>query len=61
MAVNLFCTGSMAEGNEKMTKAIILNFTKNYKFTTRLSINNKEVEITDGTHLLRTIIQNDLK
>ena len=47
--------------NEKKTKAIIFNFTKNYQFATRLSINNKEVEMIDSTRLLGTIIQNNLK
>ena len=47
--------------NEKKTKAMIFNFTKNYQFTTRLSINNKGIEVIDSTRLLGTIIQNDLK
>ena len=47
--------------NEKKTKAMIFNFTKNYQFTTRLSINNNGIEVIDSTRLLGTIIQNDLK
>ena len=47
--------------NEKKTKAIIFNFTNNYQFTTRLSINNKDIDIIDSTRLLGTIIQKDLK
>ena len=47
--------------NEKKSKTIIFNFTKNYQFTTRLTINNKDVEVIDSTRLLGTIIQNDLK
>ena len=30
--------------NEKKTKTIIFNFTHNYQFTTKLSINNKDIE-----------------
>ena len=47
--------------NEKKTKTIIFNFTHNYQFTTKLSINNKDVEVIDSTRLLGTIIQKDLK
>ena len=38
--------------NEKKTKSIIFNFTKKYQFTTRLSINNKDIEVVDSTRLL---------
>ena len=47
--------------NEKKTKSIIFNFTKKYQFTTRLSINNKDIEVVDSTRLLGTIISNDLR
>ena len=47
--------------NEKKTKSIIFNFTHNYQFTTRLTINHKDVEVIDSTRLLGTIIQKDLK
>ena len=47
--------------NEWKTKTIIFNFTHNYQFTTKLSINNKDVEVIDSTRLLGTIIQKDLK
>ena len=47
--------------NEKKTKSIIFNYTNNYQFTTRLTINNKDIDIIDSTRLLGTIIQNNLK
>ena len=47
--------------NEKKTKAVIFNYTDNYQFTTRLQLNNQNVEIINSTKLLGTIVQNDLK
>ena len=47
--------------NAKKTKSMIFNFTKNYQFTTNLSINNNDIEVIDSTRLLGTIIQKDLK
>ena len=47
--------------NEKKTKTIIFNYTDNYQFTTRLSINDKNIEVIDSTRLLGTIISKDLK
>ena len=47
--------------NEKKTKALIFNFTEKYQFTTRLQLNDQNVEVIDSTKLLGTIVQNDLK
>ena len=47
--------------NQKKTKALLFNFTNNYQFTTRLSLNQENIEIVQQTKLLGTIIQNDLK
>jgi hypothetical protein len=47
--------------NQKKTKCMIFNFTDNYKFTTRLQLNDETVEVLDSTRLLGTIITNDLK
>ena len=47
--------------NEKKTKTIIFNYTDNYQFTTRLSINDKNIEVIDSTRLLGTIISRDLR
>ena len=40
---------------------MIFNFTKNYKFTTRLQLNNEIVEVVPEQKLLGTIIQDDLR
>ena len=37
--------------NEKKTKTMIFNYTKNYQFTTRLAINDKNIEVIDSTRL----------
>ena len=47
--------------NEEKTKTMIFNFTNNHQFTTRLTINNKNIEVVDNTKLLGTFITNDLK
>ena len=47
--------------NEKKTKTLIFNYTEKYQFTTRLTINNEQIEVIDSTKLLGTIITNDLK
>ena len=46
--------------NVKKTKTMIFNYTDNSQFTTRLKINNEQIEVVDSTRLLGTIIQNDL-
>ena len=47
--------------NEKKTKTMIFNYTHNYKFTTRLRINNEPIDVITSTRLLGTIISDDLK
>ena len=47
--------------NVKKTKTMIFNYTDNYQFTTRMRINNKNIEVIDSTKLLGTIISSDLK
>ena len=46
--------------NQKKTKTIIFNFTRNHQFTTRLNLNEENVEIVQEAKLLGTIIQNNL-
>ena len=52
--------------NQKMelncdkTKSIIFNFTRNYQFSTQLSIENDQIEVISETKLLGTIINNTL-
>ena len=47
--------------NVKKTKTMIFNYTDKYQFTTRITVNNKNIEVIDSTKLLGTIISNDLK
>ena len=46
--------------NQKKTKTILFNFTKNHQFSTRLNLNQENVEVVSETKLLGTIIQNNL-
>ena len=48
--------------NQKKAKSMIFNFTDNFQFNTRLSLNNENIEIVDNTNkLLGVIVSNDLK
>ena len=40
---------------------MIFNFTRNHQFTTRLSLNNQNIEVIEETKLLGTTVTNDLK
>ena len=46
--------------NEKKTKNMIFNFTKKYQFTTKLNVNNVNIEIPKETKLLGTVITEKL-
>ena len=46
--------------NEKKTKTMIINFTENYQFTTRLQLKGENVEVLNSTRLLGTILADDL-
>ena len=46
--------------NEKKTKCMILNFTENYKFTTRLEINSEPIEVIESAKLLGTYFTSNL-
>ena len=46
--------------NEEKSHAMIFNYTKNYKFSTRLTMNNFLLDIIDETKLLGVIISPDL-
>ena len=46
---------------EKKTKSMIINFTNNYQFGTRLSLNNTNLEIVNQMTILGTIITDKLK
>ena len=47
--------------NQKKTKIMLFNFTNNYQFTTRLSLNNENLEVVKSTKLLGVMISDDLK
>ena len=49
------------ELNEKKTKNIIFNFTNWYQVSTRLSVNDKNIQTFDSVKLLETIVANNLK
>ena len=46
--------------NGKKTKTMIINFTENYQFSTRLKLKNENVEVINSTRLLGTILSDDL-
>ena len=47
--------------NVKKTKIMIFNFTENHQFTTRLELENQNVEVIENAKLLGTILSKDLK
>ena len=47
--------------NQKKSKIMIFNFTNNYQFSTRLSLQDENLEEVSETKLLGTIVTNDLK
>ena len=47
--------------NHKKTKVMIFTFTEKYDFTTRLVLNNENLEVVKQAKLLGVIISDDLK
>ena len=47
--------------NTNKTKVMIFNYTNNYPFTSRITIDQTDIEIVENTKLLGTHITNDLK
>ena len=47
--------------NEEKTKSMIFNFTKKHKFSTRLTLKNKNIKVVKEMKLLGVIITDDLK
>ena len=47
--------------NIKKTKNMIFNFSKKFQFTTKLSVENENIEIVKEVKLLGTYITDDLK
>ena len=46
--------------SEKKTKSMIINFTRNYQFRTRLILNNTNIEVVDKVKILGTNITDKL-
>ena len=46
--------------SESKTKSMVINFTDNYQFQTRLKLKNKNIEIVDKLKILGTIFTNTL-
>ena len=46
--------------SEKKTKAMIFNFTENYKFTTRIKLKGSNIEVVDSMKILGTVVNNKL-
>ena len=59
--INVWTQNQKMVINEKKTKSLIFNFTEKYQFTTRLQLNDENVEVINSTKLLGTIVQDDLK
>ena len=47
--------------NKEKTNTMIFNFSKDHQFTTRLSIEDQNIDVVNEKKLLGTIITNDLK
>ena len=47
--------------NEKKSKTMVFNFTRNYQFSTRRQIEGQTLETVQETKLLGTVVSNDLK
>ena len=47
--------------NEKKSKVMIINFTDNNQFSTRIKMNGSLLDIIDSTRLLGTVVRSDMK
>ena len=47
--------------NEKKSKVMVFNYTRNYQFSTRVHLNDTLLETINETRLLGTIVSSDLK
>ena len=58
--INQWTINQKMKINERKTKTMIFNFSKNYKFTTRLEMNGEPLDVIESTKLLGTVISNNL-
>ena len=59
--INLWTESKKMQLNQKKTKSMIFNFTKDKQFTTNIKLKEETVEIVNESKLLGVIISNDLK
>ena len=59
--INIWTVKQQMLINERKTKTMIFNYTNNYQFTTRLKLNNVNLEVINEAKILGTILTNDLK
>ena len=59
--INLWTKNQKMKLNLSKTKTMIFNNTKKFQFSTRLHLENENIEVINSTKLLGTIISNDLK
>ena len=59
-SINEWTNNQKMKINEKKTKCMIFNYSNNYQFTTRLTINEHPIEVIKSTRLLGTVIQDNL-
>ena len=58
--INLWTNNQLMQINERKTKSMIFNFTKNFQFSTDLQLKNNKIQITTELKLLGTIISDNL-
>ena len=58
--INAWTKAQKMKINAKKSSVMIFNYTRDYQFATRLSLNNESLEIASHKKLLGTIISNDL-
>ena len=46
--------------SEEKSKLMVINFTKNYQFSTRVLLNNTLMDVVDKTVLLGTVVSSDM-
>jgi hypothetical protein len=59
--INIWTKKMKMQLNEKKTQNIIFNFSKQKQFVTKLTVNNKNIELVREVKLLGTYITDDLK
>ena len=58
--INQWTNNQKMKLNTTKTKAMLINFTRKHQFTTRLKLDNVNLELVDSMKILGTIIENDL-